>query len=171
MRPARPSACGFADRRSLTARLCRVSGIEVDAVRDLSEIKIGELADLVRQLSTSAPPLTADILGAIVSHDAMTLLVARREGKVIGMLSLACFPTPTGVRAWIEDVVTTASARGSGVGSVLVRTALEVAARHGARTVDLTSRPGREAANRLYTRLGFEARPSNVYRYSLTSLT
>jgi ribosomal protein S18 acetylase RimI-like enzyme len=81
------------------------------------------------------------------------------------MLTLAVFPIPTGVRAWIEDVVVDQSARGRGVGEALSRRALELAAQAGARTVELTSRPSREAANRLYRRLGFEARETNVYRY------
>jgi ribosomal protein S18 acetylase RimI-like enzyme len=81
-------------------------------------------------------------------------------------MTLAVFRIPTGVRAWVEDVVVDGSARGQGVGEALNRAALEVAARRGARTVDLTSRPSREAANRLYQRIGFVQRETNVYRYS-----
>jgi ribosomal protein S18 acetylase RimI-like enzyme len=83
------------------------------------------------------------------------------------MLTLAVFTVPTGVRAWIEDVVVDDGARGAGVASALVQSALEHADRQGARTVDLTSRPQREAANRLYVRLGFERRETNVYRRTL----
>jgi ribosomal protein S18 acetylase RimI-like enzyme len=71
------------------------------------------------------------------------------------------------VRAWIEDVVVDESARGRGVGEALNREALDRARGLGAKTVDLTSRPSREAANRLYQRLGFEPRETNIYRYSL----
>jgi ribosomal protein S18 acetylase RimI-like enzyme len=74
---------------------------------------------------------------------------------------------PTGVRAWIEDVVVDDGSRGAGVASALVAAALERAQEQGARTVDLTSRPDREAANRLYVRLGFERRETNVYRRTL----
>ena len=83
------------------------------------------------------------------------------------MLTLATFVIPTGVRAWIEDVVVDESARGSGAGAALVEAALEHSAQAGARTVDLTSRPDRQAANRLYQRLGFEERRTNVYRRTL----
>ena len=83
------------------------------------------------------------------------------------MLTLAVFRIPTGIRAWIEDVVVDAEARGRGVGEALTREAVRVAGTHGARTVDLTSRPSREAANRLYQRLGFERRDTNVYRLSI----
>jgi ribosomal protein S18 acetylase RimI-like enzyme len=77
------------------------------------------------------------------------------------------FRIPTGVRAWIEDVVVDEAARGKGAGEALTRRALERAAELGSKTVDLTSRPTREAANRLYQRVGFELRHSNLYRYNL----
>jgi ribosomal protein S18 acetylase RimI-like enzyme len=80
------------------------------------------------------------------------------------MLTLVLNRVPTGVRAHIEDVVVDESARGQGAGELLIRTALELAEDAGARSVDLTSSPAREAANRLYLRLGFEPRETNVYR-------
>jgi ribosomal protein S18 acetylase RimI-like enzyme len=93
--------------------------------------------------------------------------VARHDGRIVGMLTLVAFEIPTSVRAWIEDVVVDGSARGSGVAAALVDAALVRSAELGARTVDLTSRPDREAANRLYVRLGFELRQTNVYRRAL----
>jgi ribosomal protein S18 acetylase RimI-like enzyme len=56
--------------------------------------------------------------------------------------------------------------RGRGVGEGLSQEAVRRALELGARTVELTSRPSREAANRLYQRLGFVLRDSNVYRYT-----
>ncbi len=93
--------------------------------------------------------------------------MASVDGDIVGSLTLVVFRIPTGVRAWIEDVVVDESARGHGVGEALNREALRVAREHGAITVDLTSRPSREAANRLYQRLGFTERNTNVYRYDL----
>ena len=123
---------------------------------------------LVGQLSRSAPPPTAVELAEIVSSPATRLLVAHDpEGPMVGMVTLVLFRIPTGVRAWIEDVVVDESARGQGVGEALVNEAVTLAARAGARTVDLTSRPSREAANRLYQRTGFERRDTNVYRRDL----
>ena len=123
---------------------------------------------LVPQLSRSSPPPTRAALERIVSDDATTLFVARTDGAdVVGMLTLATFQIPTGIRAWIEDVVVDGDARGAGVAAALVQAALERSAELGARTVDLTSRPDREAANRLYLRMGFEARQTNVYRRTL----
>jgi ribosomal protein S18 acetylase RimI-like enzyme len=125
------------------------------------------IAGLIPQLSSSSPAPTVDELGAIVADPGTTLLVAREDDRVVGMLTLATFGVPTGIRAWIEDVVVDDGARGAGVASALVQAALEEAGRRGSRTVDLTSRPQREAANRLYVRLGFERRETNVYRYTL----
>ena len=94
---------------------------------------------------------------------------ADAEGNrlILGMLSLATFEIPTGVRAWVEDVVVDEAARGQGAGQSLVVAAIEHAKKIGARTVDLTSRPSREAANRLYQRAGFQLRETNVYRVTL----
>jgi ribosomal protein S18 acetylase RimI-like enzyme len=123
------------------------------------------MARLLPQLSSSAPAPTTAELDEIATSPATVLLVARLDGRIVGSLTLALFRIPTGMRAWIEDVVVDEAARGHGVGDALNRTALEIAAERGARTVDLTSRPSREAANRLYRRLGFQARETNVYRF------
>ena len=90
----------------------------------------------------------------------------RDNGRIVGMLTLVVCRIPTGVRAWIEDVVVDETMRERGVGEALSREAVSSAVRLGARTVELTSRPSREAANRLYQRLGFTLRDSNVYRYT-----
>jgi RimJ/RimL family protein N-acetyltransferase/prolyl-tRNA editing enzyme YbaK/EbsC (Cys-tRNA(Pro) deacylase) len=125
------------------------------------------VAALVGELSSSAAPPDAELLRSIIASPACRLLLARDEaGVLLGMLTLVVFPIPTGVRAWIEDVVVATSARGRGVGELLNREALRLAAQLGARSVDLTSRPSREAANRLYAKLGFEPRETNVYRHS-----
>jgi ribosomal protein S18 acetylase RimI-like enzyme len=122
---------------------------------------------LVPQLSRSNPPPSADELAEIVASPATVLLLAVEDERVLGSLTLALFRLPTGLRAWIEDVVVDEGARGKGVGEALNRAALDHARSVGARTVDLTSRPSREAANRLYRRLGFVERDTNVYRYEL----
>ena len=124
---------------------------------------------LVPQLSSSNPPPTDDELRHIIQSPASILLVARddQSGRVLGSLTLVVFPIPTGMRAWIEDVVVDEAARGQGVGEALNRHALDRARAEGAKTVDLTSRPTREAANRLYLRLGFIPRETNIYRFTL----
>jgi ribosomal protein S18 acetylase RimI-like enzyme len=124
------------------------------------------VARLVGQLSSSAAAPGAEQVEQLLASSAITLLLARdRDGRIVGMLTLAMFPIPTGMRAWIEDVVVEHEARGRGVGSLLTLEALRLARAAGARTVDLTSRPSREAANRLYVSLGFRPRETNVYRH------
>lgn len=136
---------------------------------------VAAFARLHPQLSSSPPP-GAEALERIVSHPANTVLIARTApddagavtaGQIVGAMILVLFPLASGVRAWIEDVVVDECARGKGIGAALNRHAIEIAQRAGARTVDLTSRPDREAANRLYARLGFNRRATNVYRLEL----
>lgn len=139
--------------------------VKVEAVAEVTAELVEAMARLVPQLSSSAPPPVAAELGEIVESPATILLVARLpEGDVVGTLTLVMFRIPTGTRAWIEDVVVDEGARGRGVGEALNEEAIRRAAAAGARSVDLTSRPSREAANRLYRRLGFQLRDTNVYR-------
>jgi ribosomal protein S18 acetylase RimI-like enzyme len=140
--------------------------IEVAEALKTSPELVAAVGRLVRELSSSAAEPTGAQVAAIVASPASRLLIARDGTEILGMLTLVTFPIPTGVRAWIEDVVVTAAARGQGVGEQLTNAALEIAAEAGARTVDLTSRPNRDAANRLYARLGFALRETNVYRHS-----
>ena len=120
---------------------------------------------LLPQLSGSAAALDADQLTRIVGHQAISLLVARGEHGIVGMLTLVTYPLPSGLRARIEDVVVDRDARGHGVGTALTMAALDLARQQGARSIDLTSRASRVEANRLYQQLGFQLRDSNVYRY------
>ena len=122
---------------------------------------------LVPQLSSSNPAPTEAELATIIRQEACDVIVARDGNTIVGLLTLVVFPIPTGIRAWIEDVVVDEAARGKGVGEALNTFALQRARERGAKTVALTSRPSREAANRLYQRLGFVARDTNVYRYTL----
>ena len=143
--------------------------VEVSVADVVTDDIVQAFAVLIPQLSTSNPPPSAEALAALVAHEACHLLLARDTGSgdIVGSLTLVVFPIPTGVRAWIEDVVVDGDARGSGAGAALSTAALDLAATLGATTVELTSRPSREAANRLYQRLGFLPRDTNVYRYSL----
>ena len=143
--------------------------IQVEVVADISDEDLAGVNRLIPQLSRSAPPLSGDALKQIVSWDGNYLLIARDGDRAVGMLTLVTFPIPTGLRAWIEDVVVDESVRGQGVGAALTEAALQRAQAVGARTVDLTSRPTRQAANRLYERLGFELRETNAYRYATQS--
>jgi ribosomal protein S18 acetylase RimI-like enzyme len=122
---------------------------------------------LLPQLSSTASAMTLSELREFLDSPSTTLFVARSDGRIVGALTLAVFQIPTGLRGWIEDVVVEEPARGTGVGEALTLAAIERAKVRGVRSLDLTTRPTRDAANRLYARLGFERRETNVYRYSL----
>ena len=141
----------------------------IEAVEVTPEL-VAAFERLIPQLSSSNPAPTETELAAICESEASVLLIAvdrDADDQILGSLTLAWFRIPTGVRAWIEDVVVDEAARGHGVGELLNRAALDRARQMGAKTVDLTSRPSREAANRLYQRIGFAARDTNIYRFSL----
>jgi ribosomal protein S18 acetylase RimI-like enzyme len=142
----------------------------IEEVTEVTDEIMEAFARLVPQLSAANSAPTRGQLVEIADSAATILLIARdpdQGNRIVGSLTLAVFRIPTGLRAWIEDVVVDGPARGKGVGEALTRAALVRAARAGALTVDLTSRPAREAANRLYQRVGFVSRETNVYRYSL----
>jgi len=139
--------------------------IEISICDNVDETVVAALGKLIPQLSASSSLPSAEQLSEILDHDASTLLLARDGDTIVGSMTLVVFPIPTGTRAWIEDVVVDEGARGQGVGEALNRRAIEIALKAGAKTVDLTSRPSRKAANRLYQRLGFAARETNIYRY------
>lgn len=130
-----------------------------------------ELADamngLLPQLSSKAAPLTVQRLGELLRAPGVCVFAARAAGELAGMLTLILAPIPTGFHGYIEDVVVGEGFRGQGAAEQLVRAALNAAREAGADKVDLTSNPSRESANRLYVRVGFERRDTNVYRFRL----
>jgi ribosomal protein S18 acetylase RimI-like enzyme len=141
--------------------------MKVEQVRNCDDALLIGVNALLPQLSCTARPLSQSEIKTIVDSDTAYLLVARDDNKICGMLTLIVFRIPTGVRAWIEDVVVSESSRGKGVGKSLLASAANMAREQGARTLDLTSRPEREAANRLYRKAGFVQRDTNVYRIVL----
>ena len=147
--------------------------ITIEAATEVTPELLESLQSRLWQLDLHHPEservvLSEAHLARIVASDMSTLLIARsQEGKIVGTTTLAVFDTPTGRRAWIEDVVVDDSARGQGIGEALTREAVRRAGEAGADHVDLTSAPYREAANRLYPRVGFERRATNVYRLYL----
>ena len=142
--------------------------MEISLLTEVTDEVVEAFARLLPQLSSSAVIPTRSELQDIADND--SFFIARDTdsgGRIVGSLTLVTFRIPTGVRSWIEDVVVDTAMRGKGIGEALTRAALLRAAELGAKTVDLTSRPSREAANRLYQRVGFELRQTNLYRYDI----
>lgn len=136
----------------------------IEIASEASDELVEALDRLLPQLSSSRPP-TADEVALIVADPGSVMFVARLDGRIVGSLTLVLYRIPTGLKAWIEDVVVDDVARGHGIGVALNEAALAEARRRGVKGVSLTSRPSREAANRLYQRIGFTQRATNVYRY------
>ena len=117
--------------------------ISVEAAASVDDDLCAAVAASSPSSPRSSPPPSRAVLERIVADPATTLFVARGDGGIVGMLTLATFQIPTGVRAWIEDVVVDDAARGSGVAAALVQAALERVGRtrrpHGG--PDLAARP------------------------------
>ncbi|MFL4906669.1 GNAT family N-acetyltransferase [Streptomyces sp. MMS24-I2-30] len=141
--------------------------IRVDIAREASQELVDAFARLLPQLSSTARPLDHEAIDRMVTSDATTVLLARMSDAIVGTLTLVLLPLPAGLRGRVEDVVVDEAARGRGIAGLLLREAVRIATEAGARTVDLTSRPDRAAANRLYERLGFQPRHSTVYRFPI----
>lgn len=123
---------------------------------------------LVPQLTNNNPPPALDDLANLVRESASTLLVARNEkNEIVGALTLTVYRVPTGIRSIIEDVIVDANTRGQGIGEALMKRGIEIAREKGASNLALTSNPLREAANRLYVRMGFQKRETNAYQMKL----
>ena len=142
--------------------------VSVSIATSATPALVAAFAHLVPQLSKSSPPPNAAEVAEMIAAGATDVLIATDGDEILGALTLVIFRIPTGVRAWIEDVVVDSAARGRGVGEALNLRAIDIARARGAVTVDLTSRPAREVANRLYQRLGFVKRDTNVYRFVLS---
>jgi ribosomal protein S18 acetylase RimI-like enzyme len=144
-----------------------MAAVVVERACSATDELVDAFARLIPQLSTSCALPTRENLSSIIESKETTVLLARLEGKLVGTLTVAMFRIPTGMRAWIEDVVVDCEARGKGVGESLIKAGVIEAQSRGAESVYLTSRPSREAANRLYQRAGFIERETNVYCYKL----
>ncbi len=139
--------------------------MKVVEANEVTDNLVEAFTRLIPQLSNRSRIPSASELWKIVSSDTSTLLLAYDDDRIVGSLTLVMFRIPTGLRAWIEDVVVDETVRRQGVAEALNREALRRATEAGARTVELCSRPSREAAIRLYQKLGFKERDTNIYRF------
>jgi ribosomal protein S18 acetylase RimI-like enzyme len=142
--------------------------MRVDVITKVDDELYEAFQRLVPQLTNNNPPPSLNDLAALVRDASSTLMVARNEkNEIIGALTLTVYRVPTGIRSIIEDVIVDNSARGQGVGEALMLRAIEIAKEKGAGNISLTSNPLREAANRLYLRVGFKKRETNAYQMKL----
>ena len=136
--------------------------MKIEQITEATPELVEVIERLLPQLSEARTPPTLEQLAETVAGE--TMLVARDDaGKIIGTLTLITYRVSSGLKARIEDVIVDESARGQGIGEALTREAMQRATVAGARMVELNSMPYREAANRLYRRLGFVNKRTNVY--------
>lgn len=141
------------------------AGIEVEILTAIGDSEAEDLASLLAQLSTTAI-FDRERFDAIIAHDATDLIVARADGRIVGMATFVSLPLPSGLRGHVEDVAVDASMRGRGIARMLLTRMTSLATERGLRTLDLTSRPSRESALRLYESAGFVPRETNVLRFT-----
>lgn len=139
--------------------------IRIHVAESLTEQDLTAIERLLPQLSSSATFDRARVL-SMIEHDGTDLIVAREGDRLVGMATLASFPLPTGARGHLDDVVVDRAMRGRGIARLLLEAVIELARARGLRTLDLTSRPSRESAIRLYESVGFERRDSVLMRYA-----
>lgn len=140
---------------------------EIRPIEVATSADVQAITSLLAQLSSSAPGFSQASLEAMLADPSTTIFAARADGEMVGMTTVIVFRVATGMRAFIDDVVVREACRQRRFGEALVRAAIDHAASLGVEKIDLTSRPSREAANRLYQRLGFEQRQTNIYRLNL----
>ena len=136
--------------------------MKIEHVTEASDGLVSTIRALLPQLTEARTPPTLEQLQDVVSNQ--TLLVARDDaGSVLGTLTFVLYRVSSGVKGRIEDVIVDESARDHGVGEALVREGMRLANEAGVLMLELTSMPYRQSANRLYRRLGFVRKPTNVY--------
>ncbi len=146
------------------------SDYNVREIKNVSDETHKQILKLLCQLTSSSVSFSMDYFQYLVDSDNSILFAAINESvknNLVGILTLAIVEIPTGKLARIEDVVVDKESRGKGIGEALTLSAIDRAKALGIKKIDLTSNPSREAANRLYQRLGFIKRNTNVYRLEI----
>ncbi|MBI9050589.1 MAG: GNAT family N-acetyltransferase [Anaerolineaceae bacterium] len=144
--------------------------IEISLVTEVDASLEASFAQLIPQLTKNNPPPDQALLRKIVDAENTHILIARDQeayGKIVGALTLALYTTPTGTKAWIEDVIVDNHYRGKGIGKRLTLQAIDMAKKKNAKAILLTSNAARVEANKLYQKLGFTLRNTNFYQLTL----
>ena len=143
--------------------------MRVEVVLEATEEIQAALARLLPQLNPTLPVPDMARLKRLVADPAVTLLVAKDGEQIVGTTTVIVYTTPFWIKARLDEVVVDVDARAKGVGEALVKAALEVGREKGAQVAELQSGRGeqRQAAHRLYERLGFTIRDSDVMRIVL----
>jgi ribosomal protein S18 acetylase RimI-like enzyme len=140
-------------------------GISISIARRLTPSDLQRIETLLSQLSPTARFDSERVLSLLEEQNA-DLFVARESDEIVGMATLVTAPLVTGWHGTIEDVVVDQTARGRGIARLLLEAIIDESGRRGLSKLDLTSRPSRESALRLYESVGFVRRQTNVLRFA-----
>ncbi len=138
---------------------------EIRQITSVTDQQFEQLQALMGVLSQTAK-LTREVLTETMRQSKF-YAAFNDEQEIVGCATLCLFVSPTGRKASVEDVVVSPAVQGQGVGRLLMQTLLDEARRHSPITVQLTSRPSRIAANRLYPSMGFQPKETNFYYIKL----
>jgi len=143
--------------------------VRIEPVHEATPELHAALSHLLPQLNSTLPVPDMERLRRLISDPAVTLLLARDGDAIVGTTTVIVYTTPYWIKARLDEVVVDAGARGKGVGEALVKAALDIGRERGAQVAELQSGRGeaRKAAHRLYERLGFRIRESDVLRILL----
>ena len=137
----------------------------IELVTQFDSALIAPIADMLAQLTAREYPFGEQEMRAIIEDSASQLFIMRDNKRIMGMLTLGHYTSPTGRKVWVEDVVVSADYRGKGLGRKLINHAIEYCRENlSPCTLMLTSNPARVAANELYRTSGFEPKQTNVYK-------
>jgi ribosomal protein S18 acetylase RimI-like enzyme len=143
--------------------------MEIREINRFSNRVFNATLRLLPQLAPDSAFLTREHFKGILKSKNTHFFIAELDNKIAGILTIATYDIPTGRKVWIEDVVVDESLRGKGIGKSLMLFAIDYAKSLGAKSIELTSRPSRVAANHLYQKMGFGIRETNVYKYLLNN--
>ncbi|MCD4671037.1 MAG: GNAT family N-acetyltransferase [Anaerolineaceae bacterium] len=143
--------------------------IHIKQAGQANEDILSAMQRLMTQLTSAPPPNIEELQEMLGAGATTTLFLARQaDNTIIGMAALSVFRVPSGLKAWIEDVVVDEAHRGKGIGEALTEACIEHARALGVHSIHLTSNPARVAANQLYQKLGFQLHETNLYQLRLS---
>ncbi|MFV0536376.1 MAG: GNAT family N-acetyltransferase [Dysgonomonas sp.] len=140
--------------------------IEIKQIKEITPEIIEAFSILIPQLTAKSETPNKKYLEEIIKTQSAYLFTACNP-DIVGSITVVVMNTPSGSKAWIEDVIVDKNARGQNVGEKLVSFAIDFAKKLNITSINLTSSPDRVAANKLYQKLGFILRETNVYRLTI----
>jgi ribosomal protein S18 acetylase RimI-like enzyme len=138
--------------------------MKIIEVKDYSDEYLDAIQRLTSLLTSESLQFTEEDYRELIASDSSHLFLIMDDNQIAGMATVGIYRSPTGTKAWIEDVAVEKAYRGRGLGRKLTQHAIDFAKSQQADSLMLTSNPSRLAANNLYQSIGFERKETNVYR-------